>query len=129
MPLEPVSCVVQEFFGGIATLFCGASQCSNAVLDSIGNRAGGAGSLTNRFADLFGSLFYYALCHSSLPRFFQVNIPYLCGERARSMVALTRNLDVFGSRVLTGLAAVFVASTYQAPARQVPALLLFSCHD
>ena len=38
------------------------------------------------------------------------------------MVALTRNLDFFGSRFLTGLAAVFVAALRQAPAGQVRAL-------
>jgi hypothetical protein len=38
------------------------------------------------------------------------------------MVALARNLDFLGSRFLTGLTAVFVASLHHAPAWQVRTL-------
>ena len=38
------------------------------------------------------------------------------GQRTSSMVALARNLDLLGSRFLTGLTAVLVASFSHAPA-------------
>jgi hypothetical protein len=43
------------------------------------------------------------------------------------MVALARNLDLIGSRFLTGLTAVFVTRLHRAPARQVRTLLLLVC--
>jgi hypothetical protein len=39
-------------------------------------------------------------------------LPLLYDQRARYVVALARNLDFLGSRVLTGLTAVFVASLH-----------------
>jgi len=39
-----------------------------------------------------------------------------CGKRACSMVALARNLDLLGSRFLTGLTAVFFARLHHASA-------------
>jgi hypothetical protein len=38
--LDALSCVIQEFFGSIAALFCGTPHYSYAVLYCIGNRAG-----------------------------------------------------------------------------------------
>jgi hypothetical protein len=52
---------------------------------------------------------------------------FLCGQRARSVVALACNLDFAGSRFLTGLTTVFVARRWQAPAGNVCALSLVSC--
>jgi hypothetical protein len=43
------------------------------------------------------------------------------------MVALARNLDLIGSRFLTGLTAVFVTRLRQAPAWQMRALVLLIC--
>jgi len=43
------------------------------------------------------------------------------------MVALARNLDLIGSRFLTGLTAVFVTRLRQAPAWQVRTLVLLIC--
>jgi hypothetical protein len=40
------------------------------------------------------------------------------------VVALTRNLDLFGSSLLTGLTAVFVTILHQALAGQVRALVM-----
>jgi hypothetical protein len=38
--LDTLSRVIQEFFGSIATLFCGTSRYSHAILYRIGDRAG-----------------------------------------------------------------------------------------
>jgi len=38
--LEALSCVIQEFFGGITALLHGTPQYSHAILKHIGNRAG-----------------------------------------------------------------------------------------
>jgi hypothetical protein len=43
------------------------------------------------------------------------------------MVALARNLDLIGSRFLTGLTAVFVTRLRQAPAWQMRTLVLLIC--
>jgi hypothetical protein len=43
------------------------------------------------------------------------------------MVALARNLNFFGSRVLTGLTAVFIIGLRGAPAWQVCTFVLPSC--
>src|ERR1700674_3438479 len=48
-------------------------------------------------------------------------------KRASSMVALARNLDLIGSRFLTGLPAVFVTRLRQAPAWQMRTLVLLIC--
>jgi len=45
--LEALSCVIQELFRGIATLFCGTSHHSYAILYCVSNRAGCAGSLVS----------------------------------------------------------------------------------
>jgi hypothetical protein len=45
--LEALSCVIQEFFGSIATLFCGTSHYSYAILYCIGNRTGCTRSLVS----------------------------------------------------------------------------------
>jgi hypothetical protein len=37
--LDALSCVIQEFFGNSAALFCGTPHRSCAILDCIGNRA------------------------------------------------------------------------------------------
>jgi hypothetical protein len=38
--LDALSCVIQEFFGSIAALFCGTPHYSHAILYQIGDRAG-----------------------------------------------------------------------------------------
>jgi hypothetical protein len=43
--LQAPGCVIQEFFGGIAALLCGAPRYTYAVLDCIGNRIGCTRSL------------------------------------------------------------------------------------
>jgi hypothetical protein len=43
------------------------------------------------------------------------------------MVALARNLDLIGSRFLTGLTAVLVTRLRQAPAWQMRTLVLLIC--
>jgi hypothetical protein len=45
--LEALSCVIQEFFRGIAALFCGTLRYSYAILYCIGNRTGCTGSLVS----------------------------------------------------------------------------------
>jgi len=45
--LNALSCVIQEFFGSIAALFCGTPRYSYAIVDCIGNRAGCARSLVS----------------------------------------------------------------------------------
>jgi len=45
--LDALSCVIQEFFGSIAALFCGTPQYSYAILDRIGNRTGCTRSLVS----------------------------------------------------------------------------------
>jgi hypothetical protein len=47
MPLDAPSCVLQEFFGSIAALFCHPSRRSNTIVDGAGNRTGGTGSLVS----------------------------------------------------------------------------------
>jgi hypothetical protein len=42
MSLDALSCVLQEFFGSITALFCGAPHYSNTIIDGIGNRTRGA---------------------------------------------------------------------------------------
>ena len=59
-----------------------------------------------------------------------LGLPLSDRQRTRSVVALARNLYIRGSRILTGLAAVFVASWRRAPAGDVGALTLLACsHD
>ena len=60
MAPDALSCVIQEVFGSIATLFRSTPHCSYAVLDRIGNRAGHTRSLVRRFGDVFSSSFHYA---------------------------------------------------------------------
>jgi hypothetical protein len=43
------------------------------------------------------------------------------------MVALARNLDFLGSRILAGLTTVFIARLRRTPAWQVRAFVLFIC--
>jgi len=43
------------------------------------------------------------------------------------VVALARNLNLFGACILTGFAAVFVAALDQAPAGQVRAFAFLAC--
>jgi hypothetical protein len=47
VPLDALSCVIQEFLSGVAALFCGAPYYSNTILECIGNRAGSTRSLAN----------------------------------------------------------------------------------
>jgi hypothetical protein len=48
VPLQALSCVIQELFRGIATLFCGASHHSYAILYyRVCGRAGCARSLAS----------------------------------------------------------------------------------
>jgi hypothetical protein len=47
MPLEALSCVIQEFFGCIAALFCGTPYYSYAILYGVGNRTARARSLVS----------------------------------------------------------------------------------
>jgi hypothetical protein len=47
VPLEALSCVIQEFFGSIAALFCGTPHYSYAVLYCVGNRTGCTRSLVS----------------------------------------------------------------------------------
>jgi hypothetical protein len=49
------------------------------------------------------------------------------GERTRSMIALTRNLHLFGSCFLTGLTAEFVATLHQASAGSMRTLVFLIC--
>jgi hypothetical protein len=37
--LDALSCVIQEFFGSIAALFCGAPRYSYAIVNCIADRA------------------------------------------------------------------------------------------
>ena len=39
MSLDALSCVIQEFFGSIAALFCGAPRYSYAIVNCIADRA------------------------------------------------------------------------------------------
>lgn len=43
------------------------------------------------------------------------------------MVALARNLDLFGARFLTCLTAIFVVRLHRTPAWQVRTFVLLSC--
>jgi hypothetical protein len=38
--LDALSCVIQDFFGSVATLLCGTPHYSHAILYRIGNRTG-----------------------------------------------------------------------------------------
>ena len=42
-----MSCVIQEFLGSIAALFCGAPRYSYAIVNCIADRAGRARSLVS----------------------------------------------------------------------------------
>jgi hypothetical protein len=58
MPLEALRCVIQEFFGGIATLFCGATYYPYAVFYCIRNRTGCTRGLLSRFGDVVSRSFH-----------------------------------------------------------------------
>jgi hypothetical protein len=62
-----------------------------------------------------------------LARVDEVGFGSSYGKRARSMVALARNLHLPGSCFLTGLTAVFVAALDQAPAGQMRAFVFLTC--
>jgi hypothetical protein len=47
MPVETVSCLIQEFFARIATLLRGMPHDSHSILDSIGNGSRCARSLVS----------------------------------------------------------------------------------
>jgi hypothetical protein len=47
VPLDALSCVIQEFFGSITALLCGTPHYSHTILDRIGNRTGCARSLVS----------------------------------------------------------------------------------
>jgi hypothetical protein len=61
VPLDALSCVIQQFFGGITALLCGAPHYSYAILDRVGNCTGGARSLVSRFGNVFRRSFHYSL--------------------------------------------------------------------
>jgi hypothetical protein len=71
--LDALSCVVQEFFRGIATLSCGTPHYSNSILDSVANRSCGAGSLVSRLGDMFSSFFQYRGRHGPLLHGFRAS--------------------------------------------------------
>jgi hypothetical protein len=45
--LEALSCIVQEFLGGITTLLCRTPSYSHAIVDRVGYRTGCARSLAS----------------------------------------------------------------------------------
>jgi hypothetical protein len=59
--LEALGCVIQQFLGKIAALFCSTPHHSYAIFYCIGNCAGCARSLVNCFRDVFGRSFRYGL--------------------------------------------------------------------
>jgi len=59
--LDALSCVIQEFFGSIAALFCGTPHYSHAILYRIGDRAGCTRSPVSCFFDMFSCSFHYGL--------------------------------------------------------------------
>jgi hypothetical protein len=61
VPLKTMSCLIQEFFPGIATLLRGMPHGSYAALHRFGNRARCARSLVSRFGDVISRSFYYSL--------------------------------------------------------------------
>jgi hypothetical protein len=75
--LDPLSCVIQEFLDGIATLFRGTPRYSYAIVNCIGNRAGCARSLVSRFGDVIGRSFQYSLRHGMLLRNLPAERPVL----------------------------------------------------
>jgi hypothetical protein len=79
VPLDALSCVVQEFFRSIATLFCNAPQYSDAIPDCAGDRTRCPGRLLSRFGNMFGRSVHYCLRHCLLPVFFcgLVDLPSL----------------------------------------------------
>jgi hypothetical protein len=75
--LDPLTCIIQEFFDGIATLFRGTPRYSYAIVNCIGNRAGCARSLVSRFGDVIGRSFQYSLRHGMLLRNLPAERPVL----------------------------------------------------
>jgi hypothetical protein len=61
VPLKTMSCLVQEFFAGIATLLRGMPYGSYAILYRIGNGACCASSLVSRFGDVISRSLHYSL--------------------------------------------------------------------
>jgi hypothetical protein len=59
--LKALSRVIQKFFGGIATLFCGALHHSRAIVDRIGNCVRRARSPTSRICDVSSRFFHNRL--------------------------------------------------------------------
>jgi hypothetical protein len=59
--LDALSCVIQEFFRGVAAPFCGTPHDSDPILDGIGNRAGCARSLVARLSHTLTCSIHYVL--------------------------------------------------------------------
>jgi hypothetical protein len=45
--LDALGCVIQDFFGSIAALFCSTPHCSRSILYCISDRAGGTRDLAS----------------------------------------------------------------------------------
>jgi hypothetical protein len=59
--LDALRCVDEEFLGSVATLFRGAPDDAEAVLNRFGNRTRCTGSLVSGFGDVFGRSVQYGL--------------------------------------------------------------------
>jgi hypothetical protein len=61
MSLDALGCVIKEFFGRVAALFCDTPHNSYAFLYRVGNRTACPSSLVSRFGNVFSRSFHYAL--------------------------------------------------------------------
>jgi hypothetical protein len=59
VPLDALGCVIKEFFGSIAALFCGAPYCSHAIFNRVGNRACCARCPLSRPGNMVSRSFHY----------------------------------------------------------------------
>jgi hypothetical protein len=57
VPLQALGCFIQEFFRYVAAVLRGVPHYSHAILNRIGDRAGGARGLVGRFGDVFSCIF------------------------------------------------------------------------
>jgi hypothetical protein len=99
MPVETMSCLIQELFAGIATLLRGMPHSSYAIVYRTGNRVSGARSLLSGFGNVISDSFHYGIRHETLPSPLQGGIDPRCIRRwpVRQVCAI---LELCGFSVL-----------------------------